>query len=459
MALKEQRQKIIDYVKSEAAYLNFNKELLEIYEGDLMPKVLKILKDTLNSNYYDRIKERVLPINILQRYINKVATIYNKPPLRMPTDESTIEDVNFYAEAMRLNKHGNIADEYSHLFKGFAWEPYVIDGKPKMRTIPFDRFLVWTSSKENPTVEEVFIKIVGKTTRGDIILYTYSNEEFDAFTTGGDTVHEALESNLGLNPVGCIPFIYGNRSTNKLIPTQDQDILQMAKMFPVMLTDLSGAILFQAFAIIFGIDVNAENLTMSPNAFWSLKSDKDSDKEPSIGTIKPEVSIDAVKNFIMETFVLWLETKGVRVGSTSSSSGGMNPSGISKIIDEMDVYDIKLKSIEWFEEDEKEFWSKMGKINNYWIKSGQIIDRKVLPENWEVTTVFETPRPMQSNVDKLAEIKMERDMGLITLRQAIAKNDPDLSEQEIEDILEENKPKVFQVNEAKDSFPFGRNNN
>lgn len=438
MALKDRRKEILDFIQNKSTYLNHNHEILEIYEGNLLPKVQTIMEKSLSANYYEKIKERIIPINILQRYINKVSTIYSEPPERFAVQERYQDVVDFYSRQMRLNKHGNIADEYSHLFKGFAWEPFVYKGRPMMRTIPFDRFLVMGNKKENPLSEEVFIKIIGKNLEtGNLDYHVYSETEFDAFDSEGGELTGALLENGGINPIGVIPFVYGNRSTNSILPTQDTDILQMSKMLPVLLSDLSGAIMFQCFSIVYGVDVNAENITMSPNAFWDLKSDKETDTTPQVGTIKPEVSIDSVKSFIMETFVLWLESKGVRVGSTSQTNSTMNPSGISKIIDEMDVFDIKKKSIEWFEEDEFEFWKKMASINNYWIKSGQITGVPMLPEDdFEVVTIFDEPMPLKSKDQVLSEIEKELNLNLILPKEAIRKNNPKLSDEEIQEILD-----------------------
>lgn len=460
MALKDLRRTLLQYIADHDEYMHHNKEILAIYEGDLKKRVLDILAKTVSAQYFEAIKHRVLPVNILQRYINKVATVYNKPPTRVAINPAHQELVDFYVEKWELNENGNCADEYAHLFKGYAWEPFYREkyGKRdiKLRTLPFDRFLVYSSSKEDPMCEDVFIKIMGKDARGNCQYFAYTDTEFDAFDSEANDLPDALAVSEGTNPIGVIPQIYGNRSKTKLVPTQDKDILQMSLMFPVMLTDLAGAIMFQCFSIVYGIDVDSANLVMAPNAFWSFASDPKSDKTPSVGTIKPEVSIDSVKQFIVETFVMWLETKGIRVGSMGSMQSTSNPSGISKIIDEMDIFDVKTKAIQFFENDEAELWGKLPKIHNYYLEQGIVTEFGRLPEDgsFEVEVNFEEPVPMKERLELLAEIEKEKSLGVSTAEMRVRKANPTLPDDQIMEILEENnqsKPEIIEVEEDGES--------
>jgi hypothetical protein len=255
----------------------------------------------------------------------------------------------------------------------------------------------------------------------------------------GGAAGEYLIENQGINLIGVIPFVYGKRQKNKLIPTLDTDMLAMAKAIPTELADGSGAQMFQSFSIMYGIDVESDNMTMSPNAFWSIKSDKDSDKAPQLGVLTPTADTNNVISFIMSKFVLWLETKGVRVGSVGSVDSGNSASGIAKVIDEIDVWELKKKSQMWFKKDEEELWNeKMPKIHNYWIKSGMLKpDIGLLPENYnpQITVEFEAPSPMVSRSQEIADIKSELDIKTMTLKQAIQKLHPSYNEEQIDEVL------------------------
>lgn len=442
--LKQRRQEIIEFVKSQRSFIETNSEALNIYEGNLLPYIDEILKNSLSPQYYNSIKDRVLPINILQRYVDKVSSTYSKSPSRLAVDSRAQEFVDFYKDALDIDQSGYIADAYSNLFKGFAWEPYIDkNGKPAIREIPFNQFLVMSDSQVNPEEETIFIKFMGKKGDSDdsLLLHVYTDNEFDAFYLDGQEASEYLIDNQGVNVIGVIPFVYGKRQKNRLLPVLDSDMLRVTKAISVMLSDAAGCQFYQAFSILYGIDVSFENAKIGPNVIWSLKSDKESDKTPQVGTIKPEADTQKVVDFVVTIFTLWLETKGVRVGSIGQMNGSNTGSGIAKIIDELDVWEIKKKSQEWFEKDEEELWNtKLPKIHNYWIKSGMVNPAKVpalIPDGTEleIEVEFEDPKPMQSKMEQITEIKAEIELGTMTMEQAIKLLHPEFDQDMIQETL------------------------
>jgi hypothetical protein len=296
-----------------------------------------------------------------------------------------------------------------------------------------------SESMVNPEEETIFIKFMGKKTKDEesLLLFVYTDEEFDAFYMSGEEASEFLVDNQGVNVIGTIPFVYGKRQKNRLIPVIDTDMLSIAKALPCLISDGAGAQMYQAFSIIYGVDISTENLKMSPNALWSIKSDRESDKNPQLGVLTPTAQTDKIMEFVSTTFSLWLETKGVRVGSVGSANGSNLSSGISKIIDEMDVWELKKKSQYWFKKDEEELWNeKMPKIHNYWIKSGLLNPSMIppmMPENQdpEIYVEFEAPRPMISRTEEISQVKAELELGTMTLEQAVKKLHPDMDDDDI----------------------------
>lgn len=441
--LKQKRNQIIQYIKDHSDFIKKNNEALNIYEGNLLPYVDEILKSSLSANYYHAIKDRILPINILQRYIDKVSNTYSKKPMRVSQDPKAQEFVDFYEDALDIDQSGYIADAYSNLFKGYAWEPYINkNGKPAIRELAFNSFIVMSDSQINPEEETIFIKFMGQISADadSMLLHVYTDTEFDAFYLNGMEASEYLVENEGLNPIGVIPFVYGKRQKNRLLPVLDSDMLAITKSIPCMLVDAAGAQMFQAFSIIYGIDISTENLKMSPNALWSIKSDRESDKNPQLGVLTPTADTQKVVDFVMTIFTLWLETKGVRVGSMGQVSGTNASSGIAKVIDEMDVYEIIKKNQEWFEKDESELWNeKLPKIHNYWIKSGMVNPSTVpgmVPDELDIEVEFEDPQPLKSKMEEITEIKAELELGTMTLEQAIKRLHPEMEEEMVASTLQ-----------------------
>jgi len=435
--MKPTRQEIIQYVRDHKDYLERNHVVYDIFTGNLLPYVTDVLEKTLSANYYNKIKERIVPVNVLERYVKKVSSAYENPPKRICKNESDQEVVDYYVREMALNQKFASADQYCAMFKGYGMEPYVDQGQPKCRVMPFDRFIVYSDNTKDPTTETVFIKITNKQDMlGNNVecYYVYTNEAFDAFDANGKTIDSALEGNDGVNPFEVIPLLYGKRSENELLPVQDTDIVSMAKLISVFMSDLSGVSMFQCFSIIYGIDLSMDNIVMAPNALWNFKSDASRpDAKPSIGTIKPEADIDKVLNFIITTFVLWLETKGIRVGSIGSIDAGNSASGIAKIIDEMDVYKVVKESIQNFEREERTFWKKMVKIHNEWLAQGEISGMGKLSEDFDIQIIFPEPQPKRNKIDVINEKKTEVDAGFKSRKKAMMELNPEMSETEIDE--------------------------
>jgi hypothetical protein len=435
----EQRIKFyLEYIKEHEEFTALNAEKLEIYEGCLLPKILKVLEATLSKNYYDHIKDRVLPINVLTRIIDKLSKVYNTEPSREVNNESDQKGLEFLETELDINLVMSMADEYSHLFKGYALEPFIDEGKAGVRVLPYDRFLVIGQDPKNPLKVTDFIKFMGERTirvadgqKKVKVYHAYTKDEFIPFDSDGNLWVDDLDGNDGVNPYGRIPFVYGNRSRQTIIPTQDTDIIQLTKMIPVLLSDMGGAIMFQCFSIIYGIDLNMDNIVLSPNAIWNFKSDVGADMKPTVGTIKPEADVDKVLTFIKSTFAFWLETKGVRVGSLNSMDANNMASGISKIIDEMDVFEIKKKQIGFFKSEEKDLWDLLKIMNNYWVKNEEGYEGKLLSEDFKPKTVFDEPRPEIPWSEQVATKDKEVKAGFLDRETAIRELYPDLSDDEV----------------------------
>lgn len=446
MALINESKEIANYINSQRSYLKRNTELFDIYQGNLKPYVDSILRETLTSTYYNAIKRRILPINILKRVTDKLATVYSTDPTR--TADSNEEILEMYENAYGFNKKMNFADEFTQLFKAYALKPQLIDGVPMLKVLPYDRFLVRGQDIRNPLRPTQFMEFIGKIQRLENgitkeieVWFIYTDEEFIAMDNDGGILPEFMKENEGINPFGFIPCFYGNRSEYSILPIQDSDTLELAKILPVLYTDLGGAVMFQCFSIIYGIDVDLENAKMSPNAFWSIKSDPQSEKNPQLGTIKPQADIDKVISYIKEIFSVWMESRGIRVGALGSLSSGNLASGVSKIIDEMDTFEAKKKSIDSFTSEEKEFWKFQGKMHNAWIDMGELRGAARLPEEWVVTTDFDEPRPI---TDRATEIKNNLDevdaevISMDTARKNLYPNwDQERIDMELEKIAEE----------------------
>jgi hypothetical protein len=240
----------------------------------------------------------------------------------------------------------------------------------------------------------------------------------------------------GLNPIGRLPFVYVNASDHKLCPIIETDTLAIVKLLPIMLSDLNLAAMFQSFSIIYGIDLNDENIQFAPNAFWRLKSDMTSDKKPEIGQIKPQVDFDQVLKLIESELSMWLGTKGIRAGAVGQLSPENFASGISKVIDEMDTFEAREKQVTEFKKAEAEFWDLLlNYMHPSWAESGQINNPARATPTAEVITNFVKQLPQQSRGQIVRDVKEEYAAGFISRKRALRALNPEMSDDQVEQLM------------------------
>ena len=166
MALIDKVPEILEYIESNQKFTDHNKDLYEIFEGDLFKFVDRLIQKTVAPTYYEQIRERIDPINILRRVIDKLSKVYVDPPRRkamsLQNESDAQELLEMYEAWYKIDENMNYADEYLNLHKGYSLEPFYHIDRPKLRTLPFDRFLPKTEDMVDPTELDIFIKFLGK---------------------------------------------------------------------------------------------------------------------------------------------------------------------------------------------------------------------------------------------------------------------------------------------------------
>jgi hypothetical protein len=452
MSLESRIGEFLDKINDMQEFYCHNEEVLDIYEGNLLEYVEKLMQETLDKRYFNQIRHRVLPINFIQKIVDKLAKSYAESPMRKAEDQ---DFVDFYTRAMDLDSQMMLAEEYSHLNKGYALKPKLTNkGRLKMDVLPYDKFLVIADDNSDQMCPTVFIEFLGKTERQiidknqqeniEIVeeYIAYSDTEIIAFDNSGNKIPHYTESINDINPIGMIPFVYGNRSKSNIVPKQDKDFLKLSKILPLMLSDVNGAIMFQCFTLIYGIDVEFNDAKMNPNAIWDLSSREKSDKTAQIGTLQPSVDSDKALTFFKNILAMWLDSKGIDAGSIMNLDSQTIASGLSKAMDELDTTEARKKSIGFMSKEEKALFKLLARLNNYWMKlpmskglNLRIVNEEAIDESIEI----EFKEPM-AKLDYTTEVNNSINMlnnGLSYREKEIKRLHPYISEDEINLIFEE----------------------
>ena len=375
--------------------------------------------------------------------VDKLSKIYSQPPSRTIKSKRKRADgdlLTWYVDSMKANRVLNQGNEFFNLFKNCLLQPYVVDGKPALRTIPSDKFIVRATNPLDRSKPTQIVLLMGVKSDGmgrKVEVYQgFTKDEILYFNSNGEIETGMMADNEmdGGNPFGHLPFAYVNRSSNSVMPKQDTDMLAMVKLFPVLLADLSFAIMYQAFSIIYGIDVDDENLKMAPNAFWRMKSEPNSDKTPSIGVIKPQVDISEVLGYISATLSFWLQSRNIRPGAVGQLTAENFSSGVSKMVDEMDTSEDRQRQVEYFRPAEVEdLWPLiMDRMHPYWVSNGLIENTAMFTPGAQVEVNFAEQLPLLRRGTLVADLKVEVEAGFLKKRDAIQKLNPQWSSEEVD---------------------------
>lgn len=438
---------ILNEVKNNKTNFEINSKLFGIFEGNLSGPLDEWLRAQLSESSFRYASSRKSPINILKKIVDKLSTIYQQSPRRFVMEGTEQDDalLAYYEDSYQIDRKMNLANELFNMCRSTLVMPYLHKGKPRLRAVPNDRFFVYSSDEVDPTNPTHVLTCHGsyKDEKGgmDRIWAIWTDEEFKIVKGDGTILRDrmaALGNPEGINPYGKIPAVYVNRSSNLLIPPADIDALQLTLLIPGLLTDLNFASMFSLFSIIYGIDINDENVKMAPNAFWQFYSDPDTQKKPEIGTIKPEADVSDTLELIKSQLAFWLQSRNIKPGTVGDVEGSSFASAVSKMVDEADTSDERKKQVEYFTQAEDQLWDlTINHLHPYWVKTGQIEVRALFKPGVSVNTEFNEQIPLFNRGDLVRNLVAELEAGLTTKRRVLKTLNPRMSESEIDQLESE----------------------
>lgn len=459
MALRDDVPALIEIWKGQEGLIAHNAEAFEIFEGDLLASLRTELKKQFTdpktfklSPAFDDVMGRIPPINLLKRVIDKLSKIYAEPPKRKLPDGAPKSDkdlLDFYIKAYEVDTAmggANGANGLFNLFKNTWVEPFLDQGKPRLRVVPSDRFFVYSNDRVNPTRPTHFVKIMGKMKVGQtneerVIFYAYTSDEFLVFDDKQEVRTEImaqLGNPAGNNPIKRLPGVYINRSKYKLIPTRDTDTIAMVKLLPIMLGDLNYALKYQCFSTIYTINVDQTKLEMNPNVVWDLKSNGTSDGEPKVGMIKPEVDSDKLLGSVKSQLALWMQSRNIKPGAMDGLNAENLASGVAKVIDEMDTSEDRKEQVPYFIVAEEDLWALTQILHNeIWSKDPMFdSEHKVaFSTEFKVQTMFAEQRPVVDSSKAIEDEKKKIEMRIQTREGALRALEPNLTDEQVQERL------------------------
>lgn len=443
MAKTEQSEKIGKaWTNDEHNRRKVNKNLYELYEGAIrkhaVERINKEFKDPKNQQ---ELAHRILEVDLVKRIVNKLSKAYSSSPNRkiIGTDQDQ-ELYDWYVEKMDLNNAMKRADKAFNNYKEFLVYPYFSDRSklPALKIIDPFKYIAISEDNDDDSVATTYAVLGGLLPNGKEKLYCADKKSFWIQDVDGEILTEELAKigNIdGVNIYGEVPYVYGKNATAAVMPYPDESMEGIATLIPLLCADINFAVKYMAFSIVYGINMKADTFNRSPAAFVSLvKADENDETKPELGQLKPEIDIAVVFDSIMNQLDLWLNMRGI-TGSIVKSKD--IASGISKMIEEADVTDqISNNQVEYIKA-EKQIFNFIKKAHEVWKDQSADFPKGSFSIDSDLMIEFERIEPIRSRGDIITEVAAEKLAGLTSTKRAVKRINPNLPDEEIDEILEE----------------------
>lgn len=451
---------ILKHINNHQDYLQFNYDLYKVWQGQVKERVMESLKEEIISpSAYNRAIKRIPSINVIQKTTQKLSKVYAVPPKRLTDNDTDKEIMNIIEKRGNVNQALNVANNILNLHRGCYVEPFVDEGKIKLRVLAYHQFLPFSDDKNNPLNMTVLIKLLGKE-RPIITEQLYDEDgtknestedqirEVDIYSLTSDKEHVIIDSagniredimaerglTSSINPFGKIPGVYLNSSDFELVPYTNQAGFDISILIPKLLTDLNFAAQYMSHSIIWTKNADIGNQDINPDAVVDL-GDSDADGgDPEIGTIDPKVDIEKILQLVEFELSAYFSSVGIKTATQGSMMPGREASGFAKAMDEGDASQERTAQVEKFREWEAELWKCLANVQGVWSREGIVEERRTFTPTFSDTfsVKFAEMKVLKTDKQKLEEIKMQQDQKLMSRRQALKMLHPDFTEAQLD---------------------------
>lgn len=443
---------LLKYLADEVNSMPRREAREEDYKRFLMfnGKLKEILREAISKEYkkpesIQGLMERLIPINIMQKIVTKLAGVYTEPAARTVADASEEDQalLDLYIEGMCYNQRQKEANRYFKLFKRNLQELYVDSyGVPCARNLPRHTYEVFSFNPLTPNYPEVVIKILNDSVdTKEQRLAVWSNENHVVIDGTGKIDRAAMmsmQNEDGVNPYGALPFVYTNESSYSVDPIQDDDLVRMSIVIPVLLTDLAFAEKYMSFGVLYTIG-DVGDIPFNPNTVIPLNFGPDGQK-PEIGSIKPDVDTDKVLLFVESLLAMLLTTKNLSTATVSSKLTSDNAaSGIAKMLDQAESVEDKRDQQQYFYKAEQDTWNLISKyLIPVWRKAGKLSSEynQEFSSSFKVSVKFQEPKVMITEREQIEISALRIKEGFSTQKRELAILYPQMTSEEI-DVLED----------------------
>ena len=464
MSLRDKIPAILEHINTHLDYLQFNTRLYKVFKGQVKEEVKDSLKEEIiSTSAYNRAIKRIPSINVINKTVQKLSKVYVESPKRLSDNQVDRDIMHDIVKNSAIDSAMNTANEFGNLHSGSLIEPFVEDGVFKFRVLGLHQFIPYSDDPINPHRMTVCIKLLGQDTKITYeaqydsagrklqteeenvrlvnIFALYSADEFMIIDSEGSIRFDKMTS-MGIastkNPYGRIPGVYVNYDKTELVPFANQAGFDISILIPKLLTDLNYAAQYMSHSIIWTKDADLTGQEINPDAIVDLGDSGPDGSSPEIGTVDPQVDIINILKLVEFELSAYFASVGIKTSTSGVMVEGREASGFSKAMDEGDATQERKSQIEIFRHVERDLWDLLSRMQD--ILSPKLNDKRKFSKEFVKTFVIKygEMKILKSDMQKLTEIKLQQDAGIMSKRQAVQFLNPDFTDKQVDAWVAEN---------------------
>lgn len=437
------------------------------------------LKKQFDQSTIDEMEYAIANVSLVRKCIDKLSKVYSYGVNRViktgsKKDEKATTAVQALSKSLKLNTQMKQANKYLKLQRNCMVyvKPCPTDSGWDIKVQPLSPFLYdviehyydrtkpmavilsdYSVSRSTYTINDAAIRsgpAVQSPVPGDGKDQAIADSPMDAESKGyvwwTDSYHFTTDETGKIisdkeyieNPIGELPMV------NLAIDQDEQfwavggsDLVDGAILINSVLTHNQHIATTQGYGQFWMRGKNLpRNVKIGPSKAI-LMEHLEGEPQPDIGFASSNPPLDSLRGLVEQYIALLLTTNNLSTSSVSSQlSGGMSaPSGVALIIDKAESIEDVNEQREVFAQAEPMIWRKIAKFMEV-LGSSLTPELKETPVDVDLvsqmTTKYNEPPSIQSESEKLNNIKLRKDLGINTLVDLILKDNPDMSNEEAE---------------------------
>lgn len=427
----------------------------------------------------DAIKEmRLAPINVMKSIVDKKSIVYKRPPIRQSEEEKDNALVDAYVEKMGFDSVMAKANRYFNLYSNcqlytvpvFMGEfrvpftrvlpPFLYSVDPnradqtEMDALVLSNFTAQDEGLTDKQVTEVGSIKSDKGFQGDDQKIDTNSASFGGnsamiwwtdeqhFTTDKDgaIMQDPFNPEM-LNPIGIIPSVnLAKDRDNEFWAMQGEDLADLAIALQLGMSDLMSIAKMQGFSILTVTSPEQpQRLDIGLNKVVWLKQQIDG-PTPSVSYVQASSPISEYKDLLLDLLGLTLTTNQLSPSSVTGKDGAQSvTSGFQALIQNSDNLQQLEQDKPVLRDAEQDTWQVIAKWHNL------LHDKNELPpdlrelgkfsDRFQVNVTYQDMKPIESEEQRLAQVEKLMSLGLATKMDALKKLHPEMSDEQIEEKL------------------------